>query len=541
MNWFSRSILNRVLTIVVCANLVIALMAGSYFRISLSAKDDYHHLASVEMVQALAAQDILISFKTQVQEWKNVLLRGADDGQREKYWGRFQAREADIQSQLDALIPELKEPQAKQLMSDFKAAHRQMGIAYRKGYDAFVAAGYDHTAGDAAVAGIDREPAKLIQQATEEIRGMSLQNAQGLRDSITRSAWTSGGLLLAAILLSTVACIFVLVRSVVRPTQKLVTQLSKLGQGDLSDPVTLKRPDELGRLADTARALHSFLAETGRLLKSNAEQLTQTAGVLRANAQTVSDQSDQAHQRIEQIATAMNEMSATAQDVANHAASVATQVDETAGQTEEADRQIHRAVESMNRLTDQIRSSTETVNRLAADGRRVGDVMRVIREIADQTNLLALNAAIEAARAGEAGRGFAVVADEVRNLAAKTQEATVEIDQIIEAIGSASQDATEYMQASEVVGGESKESVEEVRQTLEGINQRMVSVNDATTQVATAAEQQTSVSEDINRNVTEVSEISEAMHQVAEDNLRTVPELESMANKAQELAARIRA
>ena len=180
------------------------------------------------------------------------------------------------------------------------------------------------------------------------------------------------------------------------------------------------------------------------------------------------------------------------------------------------------------------------MKKLAESGQRVGDVMKVIREIADQTNLLALNAAIEAARAGEAGRGFAVVADEVRNLAAKTQEATVEIDEIIANIRSGSQDATEFMQASEVVAQESSDSVEAVRQTLADITQRMASVNDATTQVATAAEEQTSVSEDINRNITEVAEISEAMHKTADDNLRTVPELEAMAHKAQELADRIR-
>ena len=254
----------------------------------------------------------------------------------------------------------------------------------------------------------------------------------------------------------------------------------------------------------------------------------------------IRDRSDLAHQRIEQIATAMNEMSATAEDVASHAASVATEVSQTSDETATADSQINKAVDSMRRLTDQIRNSAETVNQLANDGKKVGDVMQVIREIADQTNLLALNAAIEAARAGDAGRGFAVVADEVRNLAAKTQEATVEIDQIIGAISGASRDATEFMQASGVVAQESSEAVEAVRATLAEINRRMGSINDATTQVATAAEEQTSVCEDINRNVTDVAETSEAMHQAAENNLRTVPELEAMAARAQELAGRIK-
>ena len=157
----------------------------------------------------------------------------------------------------------------------------------------------------------------------------------------------------------------------------------------------------------------------------------------RPNADRVVSQSDLAHQRIEQIATAMNEMSATAEDVASHAASVATEVSQTSDETATADSQINKAVDSMRRLTDQIRNSAETVNQLANDGKKVGDVMQVIREIADQTNLLALNAAIEAARAGDAGRGFAVVADEVRNLAATTQEGTVEIDQIIGPISGA--------------------------------------------------------------------------------------------------------
>ena len=540
MNWYSRSILNRILTIVFIANLVIATVAGFYFQTSLQTGDDYSSLVGSEMVHALEAQDILASFKTQVQEWKNVLIRGDDDGQREKYWGRFQEREAEIQSQLDELIPKLQDPEAKKLMSQFRRSHQRMGSAYRKGFEAFVESGYEHAAGDAAVAGIDREPAKLVEEASSRIRVSSLAYAGDLKESVQSSSWQIGTLLFAAILLGTLACVIVLIRSVVRPAQQLIGQLDKLGKGDLSERTTLTRNDELGKLADTSRLLHSFLAETGGLMQSNATQLEHTGSLIRNNADRVSSQSDQAHQRIDQIATAMNEMSATAQDVAHHAASVASQVAETTGQTQQADQQINPAVESMRRLADQIQSAAKTVNKRASDGRRVGGGMRVIREIADQTNLLALNAAIEAARAGEAGRGFAVVADEVRNLAAKTQEATVEIDQIIETIGSASRDATEYMQASGVVAEESSESVEAVRHTLSEISQRMTSVNDATTQVATAAEQQTSVSEDISRNVTEVAEISESMSEAAEENLRTVPELDNMAQKARELAGRIR-
>ncbi|WP_323751135.1 methyl-accepting chemotaxis protein [Marinobacter sp.] len=539
MQWYTKSILNRILTVVALANILVAVMAGIYFNSSLKAQDRYDHLVSVEMVQAIHAQDILSDFKTQVQEWKNVLLRGADDDQREKYWSRFQTMEAHIQQQLELLIPELADDETKDLMQRFQNAHNIMGQAYRKGFSQFVASSFDHTAGDKAVAGIDRQPSKLIEDASTHIRDYAVAHSTELQKKATADTWLIGSLLLGAILLGTLACLITLVHSVVRPTQELIGKLSKIGAGDLSDPVTLARRDELGRLADTARTLHRFLTDTGELMKQNAAQLADTGAMIRTSADAVSSQSEQAHQRIDQIATAMNEMSATAQDVAHHAASVANQVDEATSQTRHADDQINLAVSSMDRLTDQIQSSTETVAELAKSGQRVGDVMKVIREIADQTNLLALNAAIEAARAGEAGRGFAVVADEVRNLAAKTQASTVEIDGIIANIQSGSKDATEYMQASGIVANESSDSVDAVRQTLAVINQRMLSVNDATTQVATAAEEQTSVSEDINRNITEVAEISEAMSEAADANLRAVPELEAMAGKAQVIAQRL--
>ena len=470
---------------------------------------------------------------------ENVLIRGRMTI-RGKILATVSATEAVIQDQLDALIPRLVARDAIDLMTRFQKAHNRMGKAYREGFRAFVASGYEHSAGDQAVAGIDREPAQLIEEASALIRQHATERSTGLKESAAADTALMGALLLAAIALGTLACVLVLIKSVITPAKELIAKLRKIGEGDLTDPVTMERSDELGQLADTARALHAFLSETGTMMKNDAEQLGRMGATIRDNADTVSSQSDQAHERIDQIATAMNEMSATAQEVAQHASSVAGQVDDTTNQTREADNQIHQAVESMDRLTDQIRSSSETVKGLAESGMRVSDVMKVIREIADQTNLLALNAAIEAARAGDAGRGFAVVADEVRNLAAKTQEATVEIDEIIASIQTGSRDATEFMEASEIVARDSSDIVNTVRHTLEAITERMVAINDATTQVATAAEEQTSVSEDINRNVTEVADISEAMHKAAEDNRRTVPELEDMAQKAQKLAGRIR-
>ncbi|SFR41764.1 methyl-accepting chemotaxis protein [Marinobacter daqiaonensis] len=540
MAWLSRSILARVLSVLLVSNLLVALSALAYFKHSLDASRDYNSLTSEEMIHALQAQDILSHFKTQVQEWKNVLIRGSDDEQREKYWRQFREQEATIQQSLQQLISELPQGEPRELLSRFRQAHQQMGAAYRQGFEAFKASDYAPLAGDRAVKGIDREPASLIEQASASIRQEATRRATNLNASVTRTATLIGVLMLGLIVIGTLACFWVISRSVVRPAQTLTSQLQKLSEGDLSDPATVRRQDELGRLADAARSLHRFLSETGSAMSRYADQLNNTSSAVRANASSVADNSHQAHDRIEQIATAMNEMSATAQEVASHAASVSTQTQEATAETGEADERIHQATTSMERLSDQIRSSATTVERLASDGRKVGDVMGVIREIADQTNLLALNAAIEAARAGEAGRGFAVVADEVRSLAAKTQEATVKIDHIIETITGGSNDATEFMRASEVVAGETAEAVEGVRMTLARISDRMKHINDATVQVATAAEEQTSVSEDINRNITEVSETTRSMRDSAERNREKGPELQSMAENVSQLASRIR-
>ncbi|MBE0506824.1 MAG: methyl-accepting chemotaxis protein [Marinospirillum sp.] len=537
MSWHTKSILNQVILVVLTANLIATVVAIIYINFSMKVTDEFNVLVSTRMVNALEAQDVLSNFKTQVQEWKNVLIRGSDPDQLEKYWTRFQEREASIQSQLDELMLRIEKPEAKALMSEFKQAHQTMGRAYRDGFEAFISSGFDSNAGDAAVQGIDREPARLIESATTAVREDSLNRAGILNAIVDKWSWFVAGLMIAAIVLGTVALIMTLLLGVVRPTQKLIAQIARLGDGDLSDPVTIKRADELGQLADTARSLHRFLSDTGFHLRDNARKLTDTGELIRQNADSVVSQSDLAYQRIDQIATAMNEMSSTAEGVASHAVFVATKVNQTSDETATADSQINKAAESMGRLTDQIQSSTEIVNQLASDGRKVGDVMKVIREIADQTNLLALNAAIEAARAGKAGLGFAVVADEVRNLAAKTQEATVEIDQIIGTISEASRDATEFMQASGVMVQESSEAVEAVRATLAVINRRMGSINDAATQVATASEEQTSVCEDINRNV---ADVAEAMQQATDNSLRTVPELEAMASRARELANRIK-
>ncbi|WP_077529542.1 methyl-accepting chemotaxis protein [Vreelandella utahensis] len=535
-----NSIARQVLTVIVMVNLVVAVVAGAYLTYSLSVTNSFSQLTSRDMRAAIETQGILSDFKTQVQEWKNVLLRGHDQDQREKYWGQFKEQEASIQKSLDKLLPLVDDAQARDLLERFQTAHQRMGESYREGFQDFVDSGFDHTAGDAAVAGIDREPARLINNATTRIRKLASGEAGRLESSARSNTMLAGAALLIAVVLGTLVTALMINRQVIRPTRLIAGELEKLGDGELGEKPTLQRQDEIGRLAEAARKLHDFLNEIQQTTRTNAADLTTIRDTVGSGARDVAERSEQARQRIDQMATAMNEMASTASEVAQHASNVSTRVDETTSETDRASANITTSVASMNRLSEQVRSTSETVVALAENNKKVSSVMEVIREIADQTNLLALNAAIEAARAGEAGRGFSVVADEVRNLAAKTQEATGEIDGIVSSIASGSDEATEYMKASETVTEECVQQVSEVQQIITDINARMNEIRDATTQVATAAEEQTSTSEDISRNITEVSELADGMSEASEANLKTIPELEAMASSATNLANRIR-
>ena len=535
-----NSIARQVLAVVLMANITVAIVAGAYLAYSLSVADSFSRLTSRDMRAAIEAQTVLSDFKTQVQEWKNVLLRGHDPEQREKYWSQFREQEASIQDSLESLLPLVDDPEARDLLSRFQTAHERMGESYREGFDAFVDSGFDHTAGDAAVQGIDREPAQLISDATSRIREMATKDAVELDQSSHSNTMLAGAILLLTIVVGTIITVLLINRQIIGPTRQIAGQLEKLGDGELGDRPSLKRADEIGWLADAARKLHDFLNEIKQTTQTNSVDLATIKDTISSGAHDVSDRSEQARVRIDQMATSMNEMMSTASEVAQHAAHVSTRVDETTSETDRANTNIQTSVQSMERLSEQVRSTSETVVALAEHNKKVSSVMEVIREIADQTNLLALNAAIEAARAGDAGRGFSVVADEVRNLAAKTQEATGEIDGIVSSIASGSDEATEYMKASEVVTEECVQQVSEIQRIISDINTRMGEIRDATTQVATAAEEQTSTSEEINRNITEVSELAEKMSEASRANLETIPELDAMASSATNLANRIR-
>jgi methyl-accepting chemotaxis protein len=292
--------------------------------------------------------------------------------------------------------------------------------------------------------------------------------------------------------------------------QQLVNRLEDIaqGEGDLTVVIDESAKDETG---DLARAFNKFVTKIRKVISEvtdSTDQLSTAAEELSTVSQLTGQGVENLNNEIEQVATAMNEMTMTVQEVARNADQAASSAVEASSHAEKGGNVIRQTVASVGLLTGEIDRSSEAIHKLKIDSENISSVLDVIKSIADQTNLLALNAAIEAARAGEQGRGFAVVADEVRSLAQRTQQSTSEIELMIDKIQSGTINVVDSMNKSREQTLQVVNKIDETGHVLTLITSSIVSINDMNCQIATAAEQQATVAEEINRNVVNVQELT---------------------------------
>ncbi|MFO7954371.1 methyl-accepting chemotaxis protein [Thioalkalivibrio sp.] len=325
-------------------------------------------------------------------------------------------------------------------------------------------------------------------------------------------------------------------RSIVRPLRQTVDRLDDIasGEGDLTRQLEVSGRNELG---DLSLAFNRFVEKIRVLIQqvaAGSDQVAAAANELSATSEETNEQVRRQKAETDQVATAMNEMTATVQEVARNAADAAaaaqtTDQDATAGQ-----QVVQKTVTAINGLSTQVDGAAEVVSRLSQDAEEINKVLEVIGDIADQTNLLALNAAIEAARAGEQGRGFAVVADEVRTLASRTQDSTHEIQQMIERVQNGTREAVQAMEDGRAKAHESVEQVNLAGESLNAITQSVNRISDMNTQIASAAEEQSTVAEEINRNVANITEVLDQTASGSEQIRNAAEELSKLASEQQE-------
>lgn len=298
-------------------------------------------------------------------------------------------------------------------------------------------------------------------------------------------------------------------------------------QGTLADYAQSSSNDELGEVTrmvciKAGKLQHIFDAQ-----KESALELNVIIESLSTCMEIITDSMTEEFGQIEQLATAMNEMTATVNEVASNANSASSSTTEASAVAQEGSQFVNATISTINSLSSNIGASADAVNNVELKVEGIGSVVDTIRSISEQTNLLALNAAIEAARAGEAGRGFAVVADEVRNLAKRTQDATIEIQGMIEQLQRSAQDAVSLMGKSVREADTGVEQVTQAGIQLAGIVAKVHHISDMNYQIASAAEEQTTVAGDINKNLDEVKEIVEGSVTV----LKEVTEMVEMISK----------
>ncbi len=522
---------------------ILALLSGSLLAILLIALACFHFLSNgVQSYSQLIAgplhtsqliDEANLQFKVQVQEWKNVLLRGKQPADLAKYWSQFEERQRDVQNILGELAGQKGiEATLKSRIERLRDEHRQLGAAYQKGRDAYVAAGGDPSAGDAAVKGVDRATSEQMSALVAELREQGTAQSALISASAERTVWLGLLVMLASGLLIGLLSLWLVSRNLIEPIRNLIDYVTRLSRGQLAERVVSERRDELGNLAAAANTLRDFLADTFTRLQRSAGDLDSASGELNAIATTMAGGTSEQFNRTDQVATAMNEMSATAQEVARHAADAARAADDADQSAQQGEKVMQTTIHSITQMRGEIANTATVIRRLETDSGRIGKVLEVIRGIAEQTNLLALNAAIEAARAGEAGRGFAVVADEVRNLAQRTAESIIEINQIIQNVQTGAVDAAQAIESGQARSDESVEQVTQAGAMLERITLAVEAIRDMNRQIATAAEEQTSVAEDISRNLTEITAI-------ASTNLDNVQRTESASQNLHGLSGQL--
>ncbi|WP_375191499.1 methyl-accepting chemotaxis protein [Marinobacter sp.] len=440
--------------------------------------------------------------------WKNYLIRGEDPSAREAYWQRLIAAEAGVKKNIRELDTQFDDPQVSASLSNLARVHSEMTQVMHAARDRLNRNGFQADRVDDELEGLMTP----MRNALEDLRRNIEERGTEKAERTMADAWSELTVGIMAMVLAiglTALLLFWLVRrTVVAPLKVVMTDLQHMATGDFSRPVTTGSEDEVGKLARSAEDLRVQLGGMLGRLRDASVQVASAAEELSTVSQQTAQGIEQQRRETEQAATAMNQMVASVQEVARHAAGASSTSDSVNQETGKGQQTIRDNEQSVSDVASAMNAAADVIRELDRHALDIGEVIDIITGIADQTNLLALNAAIEAARAGEAGRGFSVVADEVRSLARKTQESTDRIAATVKKVQEGSASAVSAIETSLAEAGDARQQAEHARQALDAIGQGVVRINDLTTQIAAATEEQSSVSEEINRSITGVSEVA---------------------------------
>ncbi|MEH6565198.1 MAG: methyl-accepting chemotaxis protein [Halopseudomonas sp.] len=454
---------------------------------------------------------------------------------------RVQGAKADMQAAAQRYEALISSEEERTAFGGFRAASERY-LAQQQRVIELAQAGLREQASAAVSGGLNQFADEMmvnLRRLTELNQRGADAAAVAAEDSYVSGFRMVVGLLIAAVVL-TVFLALMLTRSIVRPLAEALDAAKVIAAGDLTRRFQIVGRDEPAQLLIALRDMQRSLSETIQSISSSSGQLASAAEELNAVTEDASRGLRQQNNEMEQAATAVNEMTTAVEEVARNAVSTSEASRDTDSNARSGGEKVRQTVASINELAGDVTATADSVEGLAKDVHNISQVLNVIRAVAEQTNLLALNAAIEAARAGEQGRGFAVVADEVRALAHRTQQSTEEIERMISVVQQGAASAVAAMQKSMGQANHTLGLAQSAGEALEDITRAVGSINERNMVIASASEEQAQVAREVDRNLVNIRDLSMQTAAGAEQTSSASQELSRLAVTLNELVARFK-
>lgn len=530
----------RVVMLGIASVVLVGLVALISLAIMGKELNGYNRLLENEVAGLSSLENAVTQYKVQIQHWKDVLLSARDNGDREQHWQAFEKNQQDLQGKLSLLLSGNLPLEVSNYLRGFQGSHRSIFPKYQQAYSVFERSG-DTQSADSIVRGLDRGPAEMLEKASIVLATVIERETRQLKNQ--SSLVLQASVIFLLIIMGAIGYgSYVVGRdNVSAPMEELIHGVGELAKGNFDYKVDFRSEDELGALADALRSLQNKLNLSTNAIAEAMNLMSQADDKLENVSLSIQAGTQQQSSRTDQMASAMTEMAATSREVAQHTAEASGASKDAEDAANAGDKVMQYAITTMRQMREHIGSTTDVIRDLERKTAEVGTVLDVIGGVAEQTNLLALNAAIEAARAGEQGRGFAVVADEVRTLAKKTQESTAEINQIIESVQTGAQAAVKAIETGRDQADESMDKVTEAGEALNAIRVAVDKIADVNHFIATAAQEQAHVSEEITRNVSEVAEVAEVVAEQANEVLTSSAHIREIRKKLEAIVSQLRA
>lgn len=417
-----------------------------------------------------------------------------------------------------------------QMRTDFADVRSKMLSAIDK---------YHHSGSESGLMKASENLASTVEgllEFLEEMEELGDSKVENYASELETVKSVSSGFLVGTVVVGVVLALLaflMVVSSVIKPIKQIAARFTEIaeGEGDLTVSLPENGNDEITAVS---HGFNMFVSKTRRTIQQVIEassQISDSVSELNNINVRSSEVIGRQQKETDQVATAINEMVVTVQEVARNVTDAANAANQANDESLSGQDIVATAINKIDRLANEVQQAAQVLHRVEEDSQKVGTVLDVIKDIAEQTNLLALNAAIEAARAGEQGRGFAVVADEVRTLAGRTQQSTEEIQKMIESLQSGTREAVDVMERGQEMTGETVEQANKAGEALQAIADAVATITNMTAQVASAAEEQNSAADEINTNIVNISNHARETGEAAQQSDSAANQLSDLSTK----------